>query len=112
MGYIELSVAEISNSLLAMLAGYDSKDGNVVHHFGPERNISTGKFGADINGGKRMNPNEFNDLLALAPPGGQSFHISTHARWSDKKCGISIHGCLIMCHNDFDLLTFTFMALS
>lgn len=37
------------------------------------------KFGADIHGAQRMNPNDSDDPLTLqiAPPAGQTFHLSS-----------------------------------
>ncbi len=40
------------------------------------------KFGIDIYGDERMNPDDFSDplIFPLAPPAAQSFHL-TSARW-------------------------------
>ncbi len=56
----------------------------LVHHFGPGWNIPTTtwwiamKFGSDFHGCQMMNPNYFGDPFAfpVAPPAGQSFHLS------------------------------------
>lgn len=59
---------------LAMLAACGKAVGRSVHHFGPERNISTTTgwivmiFCADIHVNQRRNPNDFGDTLTF-PPG-------------------------------------------
>lgn len=55
-----------------------------IHHFGSDENMSTinvltaMKLGTDINVALRMKPNDNGDHLTfpLAPPAGQTFHLS------------------------------------
>ncbi len=54
----------------------------LIHHFGPNISTTIGwiviKFCTDVHGSQRMNPTDFGDPLtfSLAPPAGQSFHLS------------------------------------
>ncbi len=60
------------------------------------------RFGADIHGSQRMNPNDFGDHLTFppAPPMGQSFHLRT-------RFYINNYGSQMMYPNNFgDSLTF------